>query len=295
MKNGGTAKRPKWMDILPVSPDKLSFEELRNFKWFYDHIEMKDMTAPVTVTSAYRAFRILYFFACALIHEKRYPSLNRCWDDLRARFAHSPVFDDGVFLESWIFIDFPLDLSGRTVLDEFAAFCASTPEAMAACGAFIESAKRSRLGLHQEIISTSRTTKYKELLTGTVTSTLRSVPHYEHGEIFLGRIIESGGDRFLLGDPKNWPAKHRDMIIDMIEDRLFDMPGSTRTEKYERFMRLAGPYWMSCVCGGYNDEVLSPAHMKSYYVASVSSDWVETPNEKGEARFRARPDPVRPE
>lgn len=260
--------RPKWMDILPASPDQLTLDELRHFKRFYDLIQMKDMTAPATVKSAYRAFRFLYFFGCILIEEHRFASLNRCWEDLRARFSRFPVFDDGVFLESWIFIDFPLDLTGRTVLDEFAAFCSSMPEAMQEFRPFIEAAKKSRLGLHQEIISTSRTTKYKELFTGTVTSTLRSVPEYEHGEIFLGRIIESGGDRFLLGNPKYWPPSHRDSIIEMVSTRLADVPGSTTVEKYELFMKLAGPYWMSCVCGDYDDEVLSPAHIKTYYSAA---------------------------
>jgi hypothetical protein len=254
------------MDILPVSADRLSFDELRNFKWFYDHIQTNDMTAPMTVKRAYRAFRFLYFFGCALIHERRYPALNRCWDDLRARFAHHPVFDDGVFLESWIFIDFPLDSTGRTTLDEFSAFCAATPDAAAhEIESFIASAKASRLGLHQEIVSTSGTTKYKELFTGKVTSTLRSVPDYEPGEIFLGRIIESGGDRFLFGDPKNWPPGNRESLMGMVSNHLSVVPGRSETKKYERFMKLAGPYWMSCVCGDDEDEVLSPIHWRSYH------------------------------
>ncbi len=257
--------KPKWMEILPVAPEKLSLEELRSFRQFYDFIQMKDMTAPATVTAAYRAFRFLYFYGAILLHERRYASLNRCWDDLRARFSRFPAFEDGVFLESWIFIDFPLDLTGRTVLDEFAAFCSSIPEAQAELGSFIENARRSRLGLHQEIISTGRTTKYRELITGKVTSTLRSVPEYEHGEIFLGRIIASGSDRFLLGDPKCFPPTKLDSLTSMVSRRLEGVPGDTIVEKYEFFMKHAGPYWMSCVCGEYDDEVLAPNHFRAYY------------------------------
>lgn len=265
------------MDVLPVDSGKLSFEELRNFKRFYELIQVEDMTAPLSVKRAYRAFRFLYFFGSILIHEGRYPALNRCWSDLRARYAHLPVFDDGVFLESWIFIDFPLDRSGRTVLDTFAEFCADSPDAMAEFAPFITTAKTSRLGLYQEVLSTSRTTKYRELFTGKVLSTLRSVPEYEPGEIFLGRIVESGSDRFLLGDPKNWPSAHRATIMSMVEGRLAVVPGSSTAEKYEQFMKLAGPYWMSCVCGGYDDDVLSPTHWRSYHSAEGSPRSVELP------------------
>jgi hypothetical protein len=256
------------MDILPVEADRLSFGDLRNFKRFYELIRADDIAAPTTVKRVYRAFRFLHFFGAALIQEGRHPALNRCWEDLRERFGDLPMFDDGIFIESWIFMDFPLDTTGRTVLDEFAAFCASAaPDVMVEIGPFIESAKRSRLGLHQETMSTGRLTKYKELFTGNVVSTLRSVPDYEPGEIFLGRIIQSGNDRFLLGDPKNWPATHREALLSTVSNRLLVVPGSSIAEQYEQFMKLSGPYWMSCVSGDFDDEILDPDHWRDYHAS----------------------------
>lgn len=251
---------------LPTSSERLDFDQLRNFKQFYSHINTNDMAAaPPNIRRAYRAFRFVYFFALILIDEARFPALNHSWKDLRARFSKHPIFDDAVFIESWLFLDFPISPDGRTVLDEFADYCAATPDALNEFSPFIEAAKKSRLGLYQEKISTTRTTKYKELFTDRVLSTLRSVPDYVPGEIFLGRIIEFGGDRFLLGDPKNWPPQ---ALFDLVYDRLPRNAESTTSEQYEKFMKLAGPYWMSCVSGSDDDEILSPDHWKSYHVLS---------------------------
>lgn len=260
---------PKWMDILPASSDRLSFEQLRNFKQFYSHINTHDMaSAPPNIQRAYRAFRFLYFFALILIDEGRFPSLNRCWDDLRTRYSKLPIFDDAVFIESWIFMDFPITPDGRTVLEEFADFCASNPDAMTEFSPFIEAGRSSRLGLYQERVSTARTTKYKELFTDRVISTVQSVPDYVPGEVFLGRIFEFGGDRFLLGDPKNWPPSYERSLFDMVYDRLPGEANSTTEARYVKFMKLAGPYWMSCVCGNEDDEILRPDHWKSYHTVS---------------------------
>ena len=36
---------PKWMEILPTRSDRLSFDQLRDFKQFYGHINTLDMAA----------------------------------------------------------------------------------------------------------------------------------------------------------------------------------------------------------------------------------------------------------
>ena len=36
--------------------------------------------------------------------------------------------------------------------------------------------------------------------------------------------------------------------------------------QYETFMRLAGPYWMSCVCSDQDAPVLAPDHHHRTYL-----------------------------
>ncbi|MEI8257001.1 MAG: hypothetical protein WCJ30_15110, partial [Deltaproteobacteria bacterium] len=143
-------KSPNSASTLPAGDSTPSLAELRDFRKFFDMISMKDMIAPASVKKAYRAFRFLHFFATALYVEKTCPPLNRCWDDLRGRYGKMAIFDDEVFVESWIFMDFPIDAEGNTVLDRFQAFCSANPDAMKEFGGFVKSAKASRLGLHQE-------------------------------------------------------------------------------------------------------------------------------------------------
>lgn len=253
------------MDVLPLPAEHFTLDELRDFKKLHAILEPPGLTAPPSVRETYRAFRFLHLFGLVLVDEGRFPALGRCWEDLHDRFSHFPIFEDEMFIEAWVFIDFPIDDSDRTVLDELEVFVAQQPEARAALGPFIEAARASRLGLHQEVVSTSRTTKFRELVTGRVTSTLRSVADYEPGEIFLARIIENRGDRFLLGDPKSFPAASRTLLLDTVTRRAELMPGATPAEKYEAFMRMAGPYWLSTVSGDDDDEILPPEHMLSYH------------------------------
>lgn len=56
---------------------------------------------------------------------------------------------------------------------------------------------------------TPSVTKFRELFTGRVLSTIRSVPEYGKGEIFLTRIVEHNGELFQFGDPKCWPKNHQ--------------------------------------------------------------------------------------
>lgn len=261
------------MSVLPVDPSRLSLKELKNFKDFYGLINMEDMReAPPAVRYFYRSFRFLYFFAMILIDERKFPALNKCWDDLRSRYSHMEIFEDGVFLESWIFFDLPITEDGRTLLDEYEASMRDS-EVLAESQPFIQATRTSRFGLYQEILSTSKITKFKELFTNRVISTLRSVPEYNPYEIFLCRIIQFGEDQFLLGDPKCFPSDRRQALINMVTDRILDL-GYTDPEfdrhlpledLYGKFMKIAGPYWMSVVCEDHDAEILQPNHYKKYY------------------------------
>ncbi len=258
---------PDWMKILPVSANKLSFNELRNFKEFHGLMNGHDLAddAPESVKYAHRSFRFLYMFAMALIHEKRFPALNRCWDDLRSRYSHESIFEDGVAAESWIFFNFPITKDRRTVLDEFEDFAQTKCENATNVIPFIKAARTSRLGLYEETLSTSRVTKFRELFTDQVISTIRSVPDYRPGEIFLGRIIEMGSDRFLFGDPTGFPGERKQSLIFMVTNKMAAYgTADSLEENYEQFMRLSGPYWMSVISDDENGEILTPDHWMRY-------------------------------
>ncbi len=258
---------PDWMKLLPVSADKLDFNELRNFKAFHELINCHDLAddVPKSVKYAFRSFRFLYLFAVSLIDKKQFPTLNRCWDDLRERFSDDCVFEDGVVAESWIFFNFPINKDGRTVLDEFEDVFLTKGENMTHLKSFIDTARKSRLGLYQEILSTSRITKFRELFTDDVISTIRGIPDYRSGEIFLGRIIEIDGDRFLFGDPSCFPADRKQSLIDMVANKMAAYGTANNIEEdYKQFMRLAGPYWMSVASNDKDGEILMPDHWKMY-------------------------------
>ena len=258
---------PEWMNLLPVSAQTLSFNELRNFKDFHKLINCSDLAPgiPKNVKYTFQSFRFLYFFAVTLIEEKRFPALNRCWDDLRERYGDEFIFEDGIAAETWIFFNFPITKDGRTVLDEFEDSFIKSGEGLTHLQPFIDTAKKSRLGLYQEVLSTTKITKFRELFTDEVISTLRSVSEYEHGEIFLGRIIEINGDRFLFGDPSCFPAERKEELITMVEDKMMIYEFEDDHDGYEKFMRLAGPYWMSVVSDDKDGEILMPDHWMTYH------------------------------
>ena len=93
-------------------------------------------------------------------------------------FLKDPTFDDGVFIESWIFFDFPLDIKGRTFLDEFELFLKEVNR-QPSFKNFLDEMRKSLLSLYQETMSSSTVTKFKELFTGEIVSTIRCVPKYE--------------------------------------------------------------------------------------------------------------------
>lgn len=260
-----------WMDILPVDVDKLTLNELRNFKNFHSLFTEK-MTGPKGWCDYMRKFKFLQFFAIASIEENKYPALTKCWREMEAKFFSDEIFDDYLFIPSWIYFDFPLDSKGTTLLDEFEIFL-KEEKRLEDFELFINEMKKSRLGLYQEVMSTKKVTKFKELITGKVISTTRSVPDYGNGEIFLTRIVEYKGEFFQFGDPKCWPSDYKNQIQDMVLNKLFYFEGDEFSEKenYKRFMKLAGPYWFSCVCTNEEIDILDPDHFYSYWKGKVKN------------------------
>jgi len=256
---------PDWMSALPLDPSKLTLEELRVFKetyaWFQEPVE-----APEVLQQFYGCFKFLTAYSALVYSEGRFAALNRCWDELTQVFLGEELFGDGIFIQSWMFCDFPIDGKDRTLLDECCDFLGESALAQR-FQPFAAQLKKSRLGLHQEILSTKTDTKFRELVTGNVATTLRSVDVYEPGEVFLTRLVEYAGIVFQFGDPKCWPKEYRSELEDMVERKSFFFEGENENARYCRLMKLAGPYWFSCVTRQEEVDIFSPDHYRTYYDA----------------------------
>lgn len=253
---------PGWLQRLPIDPSKLTLEELRNFKQADDFLT-EPIKGPEGWRYFYGCFKFFLAYSSALYADKRFPAFNRCWDDVRKRFGGDDAFEDGIFVESWVFFDFPFGHQRQTVLDFFSDYINDvTPSHN--FQHFIDQMRQSRLGLYQEVLSTKKITKFRELFTGQVIPTMRSVEEYEKGEIFLTRLVEYKGKMLQFGDPKCFPKQYRVALEGNVGGKLFYFDADTTEEQYRRFMKLAGPYWFSCVSADYDSDILSPDHYLTY-------------------------------
>ena len=259
--------KPKtpWHALLPggMKPAAYSLDELRAAKQAHGFLTEK-ISGPEGIAYFIRSFRYLLFFGIACVAEDKYPPLTRCWRDLEKLFMHDPAFDDDLFVQSWILFDFPFGSARQTALDYFEEFLTQT-DVGPQLQPFIKEARRSRLGLHQDVMHTKKVAKLRELFTGNVTSAVQSVEEYGKGEILLIRTLAYGDEVFMFGDPKGFPKEAKSQIEEMVEDKLvyFD-DGSPTAVQYEAFMKLAGPYWMSCVTKNDAMPILAPDHYLTY-------------------------------
>ena len=75
-----------------------------------------------------------------------------------------------------------------------------------------------------------------------------------------------GDQVFMFGNPKGFPKEKRTQIEDMVLDKIMiysDAQDSPEAQ-YEAFMKLAGPYWMSCVTKDQDAPILDPDHYLTY-------------------------------
>ena len=260
--------KPAWHAILPGGQGAAAYslDDLRAAKQVHSFLT-EAIPGPEEFGELLRAFRYLLFFGVACVAEDKYPPLTRCWKDLERRFMGDPRFDDGVFVQGWILLDFPFGPAGQTALDYFEAFIEGT-DAAPKMKTFIDAARKSRLGLHQDVMRTKNTAKFRELLSGKVVSAFPSVVEYGKGEILLVRTIASGDQVFIFGNPTGFPKEAKDRIEDMVLNKLFALDecrvADDPVDQFEMFMKLAGPYWMSCVCSDTNAPVLAPGHYRTY-------------------------------
>jgi hypothetical protein len=263
-----------WKRILPegIAVKDLSLDDCRNFKKFYELMESlkNDVKGPVGYRLFYEFMHHLLFYAACCIEEKKFPVLNKCWDTLSPLFL-TPDYDNEWLVFCWMFCDFPLnEETNEVLLDHFMQFLSDKTDLPSGfhdhLRQFHTIMKSSRLGLYQEILSTSKTTKYRELFTNNVISTVRSVPYYESGEIFLTRIISYLGDSFAIHDARCYPSSYKKYVEDMARNKMhFISSTSNEVTDYERFMKLAGPYWMSCTHTNQAVSILNPDEYKFYY------------------------------
>jgi hypothetical protein len=261
-------RKIEWHAILPggKAPAACSLEELRAAREVHAFLT-EPIDAPDGIADFVLAFRLLLFFGVGCVAEDKYPALTRCWKDLDRRFMSDPAFLEPVFVQAWILMDFPFGPGGRTVVDCFEEFLAGT-EAGAQVRPFIASARASRLGLHQDVLRTRKVARFRELVTGNVIDVLPTVEEYTKGEILLSRAVSYDGKTFFLGDPAGFPREAKRKIERMVLDKLIFLrePGEKRSipEQCDRFMRLAGPYWMSCITKNEDAPILDPDRYLSY-------------------------------
>lgn len=261
-----------WKPLLPpwINISNLSLEDCRNFKAFYQLIT-KNTQGPPGYRLFYPLLHHLLFYGLCCMEENGFLALHKAWDDLSPLFLTSE-YDNDWLVFCWLFCDFPLNLdTHETMLDHFTYFILHETDApkdyREHVRQFSSIMKLSRLGLYEEILSTSKITKYRELISGHVISTVRSVPYYESGEIFLTRIVSYLGDSFAIHDAKSYPAGFKQQIESMVRNKL-SLVSSTGDERvdYANFMKLAGPYWMSSSHTGQSIPILSPDHYKNYHL-----------------------------
>jgi len=253
--------KSEWLSFLPggLAPANFSLDELRNVKQVHSLLT-EPIAGPAGMAYYIRGFRYLLFFGIACIAEDKYPPLTRCWKDLEQLFMGDPAFDDGLFVESWILMDFPFGPKRQTALDHFQEFLKAT-DMGTHLQRFVDEARRSRLGLHQDVMRTKKVAKFRELFTGNVMEAVPSVEGYGNGEILLTRTMEYDGQTFIFGDPKGFPREKRSAIENMVANKLFFFDDAeTPVAQYETFMKLAGPYWMSCVAENNELPILAPDH-----------------------------------
>jgi hypothetical protein len=98
-----------------------------------------------------------------------------------------------------------------------------------------------------------------------LTEAFPSIVEYGRGEILLTRTITHGDQGFMFGDPKGFPREAKPQIEDMVLDKLFYFDERPTFEaQFEAFMKLGGPYWMSCVTKNEKTPILAPDHYKTY-------------------------------
>ena len=266
MKRFSGKHSPAWMQALKkqnIDPSHLSLKELGAFRDFELFLNER-IPGPPKWQYLVRCFRWLTAFGIITMQTQGIEALSRCWHEMMEMFIDAKIFEDDVFVQSWIFCDFPLDNDGKTVLDLFEKFVQKSGE-MEDFQSFINGMRQSRLGLYQEMLNSKKTIKFRELISGKTAEVFRSIDEFEKGEIFLTRLVNIEVETYCFGDPKCWPKEYKTALEDMVRNKLFYFKAPTVEQQFEKFMKLAGPYWFSCVVQDQSFPILNPDHYLEYH------------------------------
>ncbi|MFI5299556.1 MAG: hypothetical protein ACHREM_15810 [Polyangiales bacterium] len=253
-----------WHAVLPngMGPAAFTLDELRAAKHAHG-FATEPIEGPEGIAYVLGAFRSLLLFGMACVGDDTYPPLTRCWRDLNRLFKDDPAFRGDVFIQSWILMDFPFGPNGETALDYFEVFLKET-DAGTIGEPFIDAARKSRLGLHQNVMRSKQVGRFRELFTGAVTSTFPTVEEYGSGEILLSRMVAYDDQVFVFGDARGFPKEAKRQVEDMVTNELVYFDAPSPIAQYEKFMKLAGPFWMSRITNNEDVPALGPDHYLSY-------------------------------
>lgn len=77
-------------------------------------------------------------------------------------------------------------------------------------------------------------------------------------------MMRAGAHTFMFGNPKGFPQERKRQIEEMVRDKMCFFEPAPIPAAYETFMKLAGPYWMSCVTSDQDAPILDPDHYRTY-------------------------------
>ena len=241
-------------------------------------LKIKEMlTAPIAgpahFAEALRCWRFTLAFGMTAVEENQYPALTKCWNDLSKRFR-AKTDDDGTIIDSCVFADFKFGDENKS----FAAYLRdkmSGEAGMEALCDFLQRLDNSRLGLYQVNGVNKDIIKLEESFTKKTLKAANTIDFCGSREIFLVRLVQVGDDQIIFGDPKAWPASHKVTIENMVLDKMLtycldrkmlkrgEVPSEAKM--YLRYMKMAGPYWISVVLDEDADaEVLPPNFFKRF-------------------------------
>lgn len=259
-------RNPAWHALVPggkILPS-MTLEQLRAVKDMHAQLTA-GFEGPKVIGYAIRAFRFLEMFGAACILENKHPALTRCHTELESLFSRDPAFAGGMFVSSWMLMDFPCGPGGATALDHFEQFLAGNGQ-VEHFRLFIDAARASRLGLYQSVLRSTEVARFREMFTQRVVDAYPSIEPGAPGEIVLGRIMTLDGQVYFWGEVKAFPAESHETIENMVLDRLLDagLLDPDPSPMYEEFMKLAGPYWMSITAKNEQLPILDFDHYRSY-------------------------------
>ncbi|MEI8026859.1 MAG: hypothetical protein WCI18_10975 [Pseudomonadota bacterium] len=208
---------------------------------------LEDLPGPKYFTEAIHNWRQFFILSMCSIHTDEFPPLTQCWKELEERFGDS--FSDEVFMACCILADFQF---GKQNLSLAEKIISDGPEDLRDFG---DQIARSRLGVYQILDINNDFLTLQEFFTDKVISVFHKLEEPEKGQICLARVLTAGDHKFLFGETHCWPSENKSQIFNMMLDKMSlyclevtkKESESLLSTRYEKFMKISGPYWMSIV------------------------------------------------